>query len=76
MKITNKNTGHIFDFNGKEVVDFFCAKNARGEYINTVEDYEIENTDTKISDLQHWVAIIALTGLFICSFLYYIHLNY
>ena len=76
MKITNKKTGHIFDFNGKEVVDIFCAKNARGEYINTVEDYEIENTDTKISDLQHWVTIIALTGLFICSFLYYIHLNY
>jgi hypothetical protein len=76
MKITNKNTGHSFCLSPKEAADFFYLKNGRGEFINTSNDYIIEDKKELMSDFKFYLLCTGLIGLFMGSILLYIHLNY
>ena len=66
MRITNKQTGHSFNLSGKGAADFFYAKNAKGKYINTLENYSIDDKKNAISQIK----------LSLGSFLLYLNLNY
>ena len=78
MKITSKKTGHSFNLSGKGAADFFYAKNAKGKFINNVDNYYIDKKDKndEISQAKFFIAVIGLTLLFIGSMLLHIHLNY
>ncbi len=75
MKITNKHTGYSFNLSEKQTANFFYAKNAKGEYINSSEDYTMEN-ESDISDTKYYLTCIALFILTIASGLLHIHWNY
>ena len=76
MKITNKKTGHSFNISGKGAADFFYSKNAKGKFINTSEDYNIEDTDRKISNVKFYIVCIGLVVISVSSLLFHLHLNY
>tara|TARA_R110001599_G_scaffold208946_1_gene406195 strand:- start:13 stop:243 length:231 start_codon:yes stop_codon:yes gene_type:complete len=76
MKITNKQTGFSFILSPKETADFFYSKNAKGKFINTSEDYNIEDTDRKISNVKFYIVCIGLVVISVSSFLLHLHLNY
>ena len=76
MKITNKKTGHSFNISGKGAADFFYSKNAKGKFINTSEDYNIEDTERSISNTKFYFACAGLLVLTVSSFLLHLHLNY
>ena len=76
MKIKNKLTGNSFNLSSKEAADFFYAKNARKEYINTLEDYEIEDKSEEISDGKFYFLCVCLSFIMFSSFLLYLNLNY
>jgi len=67
-KLTHNKTGHSFKMSFKETADFFYTKNAHGEYINWLEDYELEEV-RKID----YEFLLLLTSTTIISFvcLYY-----
>jgi hypothetical protein len=75
VRLTNKNTGHSFRLNPKESAKFWYAKNANGEYINSKDDYSIEE-ESEINDIQFYLLTFALIGLSIASFILYIQWNY
>ena len=76
MKITNKKTGHSFNLNPKEAADFFYAKNAKGEFINSNDDYDIDYQENKISDYKFVLTCISLLALSYLSIYYYLQINY
>ena len=76
MKITNKQTGFSFILSPKETADFFYSKNAKGKFINTSEDYNIEDTERSISNTKFYFACVGLLALTVSSFLLHLHLNY
>ena len=76
MKITNKKTGHSFNISGKGAADFFYSKNAKGKFINTSEDYNIEDTERSISNTKFYFACVGLLALTVSSFLLHLYLNY
>ena len=49
-KLTNTKTGHSFKMSYQETADFFYKKNAYGDYINFLEDYDLEEQST-LTDL-------------------------
>jgi hypothetical protein len=71
VRLTNKNTGHSFRLNSKEL-NFGCLL---GEYINSKDDYSIEE-ESEINDIQFYLLTFALIGLSIASFILYIQWNY
>ena len=75
MKITNKHTGYSFNLSEKQTANFFYTKNAKGEYINSSEDYTIEN-ESDISDTRHYITCIGLFLLMVASGLLHIQWNY
>tara|TARA_R100000654_G_scaffold66887_1_gene95312 strand:+ start:430 stop:657 length:228 start_codon:yes stop_codon:yes gene_type:complete len=75
MKITSKKTGHTFYLSKKEAADFFYTKNARGQYINTSEDYTIESEDN-ISNFKFYTNIVLLFALGYASLYLYLQFNY
>ena len=75
MRLTNKNTGHSFRLNPEQSAKFWYAKNANGEYINSKDDYSIEE-ESEINDIQFYLLTFALIGLSIASFILYIQWNY
>ena len=42
MKFTSKKTGKSFIISGKAAADFLYAKNAKGEFINDLNNYYID----------------------------------
>tara|TARA_R100001530_G_scaffold96038_2_gene66801 strand:+ start:51 stop:281 length:231 start_codon:yes stop_codon:yes gene_type:complete len=76
MKITNKKTGHSFNLSGKGAADFFYAKNAKGEFINTSENYIVGDTKDKISDFKYYLCLAAMMVLMVSAAFLHIHLNY
>ena len=76
MKITNKKTGHSFNLNPKEAANFFYVKNSRGEYINTSDDYIIQDDDKFMDNIRFSLLCIGLIALFVGSILLHINLNY
>ena len=76
MKITNKHTGHSFNLSGKGAADFFYAKNAKGKYINTLENYSIDDKKNEISQMKFFICCFGLIALSLGSFLLHLHLNY
>ena len=75
MRLTNKNTGHSFRLNPEQSAKFWYAKNANEEYINSKDDYSIEE-ESEINDIQFYLLTFALIGLSIASFILYIQWNY
>ena len=75
MKFTSKKTGKSFIISGKAAADFVFAKNARGEYINLLEDYYIDQQDN-VSQVKFFLGCVAMSLLFIGSVLLHIQLNY
>ena len=75
MKLINKKTGHSFKLNPEQSAKFWYAKNAKGEYINSKDDYSIEE-ESEINDIQFYLLTFALIGLSIASFILYIQWNY
>ena len=76
MKITNKHTGFSFNLNPKETADFFYAKNAKGEYINTRKDYKIEDERNEISTFKFFIAMAGLVALTYCSLYLFFQWNF
>lgn len=76
MKLTNKKTGKSFNLSGKGAADFFYAKNARGNYINKVEDYTIDDSKDEISNLKFFLGCVGLFALLFGSAMLHIYLNY
>jgi hypothetical protein len=76
MKITNKKTGHTFNASPKEAADFFYAKNAKGKFINTSEDYLIQDPNTEISNIKFCCACLAMLALGYGSFYLFLQFNY
>ena len=76
MKITNKQTGSSFILSPKETADFFYSKNAKGQFNNSPENYNIVDTDREISNTKFYFASVGLLILIISSFLLHLHLNY
>jgi hypothetical protein len=75
VKIINKKSGHSYNLSPKQSAKFFYAKNANGEYINSKDDYSIEE-ESEINDIQFYLLTFALIGLSIASFILYIQWNY
>jgi len=76
VKLTNKKTGNSFNLSGKGAADFFYAKNARGKFINKVEDYNINDGRNEISQIKFLLTCVGLMALSLGSFFLYLHLNY
>ena len=76
MKITNRKTGHTFNASPKEAADFFYAKNARGQYINNVDNYVIDDNKNEISNLKFFLGCVGMFVLLFSSFMLHIYLNY
>ena len=75
MKITSKKTGKSFIISGKAAADFLYAKNAKGEFINDLNNYFIDKKDD-ISQVKFYLGCVAMSILFIGSVLLHIQLNY
>jgi len=75
MKFTSKKTGKSFIISGKAAADFVFAKNARGEYINLLEEYYIDQQDN-VSQVKFFLGCVGMSLLFIGSVLLHIQLNY
>ena len=75
MKFTSKKTGKSFIISGKAAADFVFAKNARGEYINLLEDYYIDRQDD-ISQVKFFLGCVGMTLLAIGSILLHLQWNF
>ena len=75
MKFTSKKTGKSFIISGKAAADFIFAKNARGEYINILEDYYIDQQDG-ISKVKFFLGCVGMTLLAIGSILLHLQWNF
>ena len=75
MKFTSKKTGKSFIISGKAAADFLYAKNAKGEFINLLDDYYIDQQDN-VSQVKFFLGCVAMSLLFIGSVLLHIQLNY
>jgi hypothetical protein len=75
MKFTSKKTGKSFIISGKSAADFVFAKNARGEYINLLEDYYIDQQDN-VSQVKFFLGCVGMTLLAIGSILLHLQWNY
>ena len=75
MKFTSKKTGKAFIIRGKAAADFLYAKNAKGEFINDLNNYFIDKKDD-ISQVKFYLGCVAMGILFIGSVLLHIQLNY
>ena len=76
MKLTSKKTGKSFNLSGKGAADFFYAKNARGQYINDVDNYVIDDNKNEISNLKFFLGCVGMLVLLFSSFMLHIYLNY
>ena len=76
MKITNKKTGHSFNLSGKGAADFFYAKNAKGEFINSIDNYIVNDDSKEISDFKYYLCLASMMFLMVASAFLHIHLNY
>ena len=75
MKFTSKKTGKSFIISGKAAADFVFAKNARGEYINLLEDYYIDQQDD-VSQVKFFLGCVGMTLLAIGSILLHLQWNF
>ena len=72
MKLTNKNTGQSFYLNTKEAADFFHAKNAKGLYINSSDDYIVRSTTKEITTLKFMLGGVAVLSVMLsCIYLFF-----
>ena len=72
MLLTNKNTGKSFYLNTKEAADFFHAKNAKGLYINSSDDYIVRSTTKEISTLKFMLGCVAVLSVMLsCIYLFF-----
>ena len=72
-KLTHNKTGHSFKLSFKETADFFYTKNANGEYINWLEDYNLE--EVKKIDYDFWLLTISTTIMAFVSLYYFFKWN-
>jgi hypothetical protein len=75
MKFTSKKTGKSFIISGKAAADFVFAKNARGEYINLLEDYYIDQQDD-VSQVKFFLGCVGMTMLAVGSILLHLQWNF
>ena len=75
MKFTSKKTGKSFIISGKAAADFVFAKNARGEYINLLEDYYIDQQDD-VSQVKFFLGCVGMTLLAVRSILLHLQWNF
>ena len=75
MKFTSKKTGKSFIISGKAAADFLYAKNAKGEFINDLNNYDI-NDKYDVSQVKFFLGCVGMSLLFIGSVLLHIQLNY
>ena len=75
MKFTSKKTGKSFIISGKAAADFVFAKNARGEYINLLEDYYIDEQDD-VSQVKFFLGCVGMTMLAVGSILLHLQWNF
>jgi hypothetical protein len=75
MKFTSKKTGKSFIISGKAAADFVFAKNARGEYINLLEDYYIDQQDD-VSQVKFFLGCVGMTLLAVGSILLHLQWNF
>ena len=73
-KLTNKLTGHSFKLSFKETGEFFFKKNAYGEYINWLSDYELEQVQ-EYTDFVFWTLMISTALLSVVCFHYFFKWN-
>jgi len=75
MKFTSKKTGKSFIISGKAAADFLYAKNAKGEFINDLNNYYINKKDD-ISQVKFFLGCVGMTMLAIGSILLHLQWNY
>ena len=75
MKFTSKKTGKSFVLTSKSAADFMFAKNARGEYINRLDDYYVEKQDG-ISKIKFFLGCVGMTMLAVGSILLHLQWNF
>jgi|TARA_B100001113_G_C20991544_1_gene570751 hypothetical protein len=75
MKFTSKKTGKSFIISGKAAADFLYAKNAKGEFINDLNNYYINKKDD-ISQVKFFLGCVGMTMLAIGSILLHLQWNF
>ena len=75
MKFTSKKTGKSFIITGKAAADFLYAKNAKGEFINDLNNYYINKKDD-ISQVKFFLGCVGMTMLAIGSILLHLQWNF
>jgi hypothetical protein len=75
MKFTSKKTGKSFIISGKAAADFLYAKNAKGEFINDLNNYYINKKDD-ISQVKFFLGCVGMTMLAVGSILLHLQWNF
>lgn len=83
VEYKHKKYGHTFKMNSDDYRKFQHTKNARGQYINSNDNYEVvryiwehDKKKEPITDLQFYVLCGLMCIAFMCSLLLYIQWNY
>jgi hypothetical protein len=75
MKFTSKKTGKSFIISGKAAADFLYAKNSKGEFINDLNNYYVDQQDD-VSQVKFFLGCVGMTMLAIGSILLHLQWNY
>ena len=76
MKLTNKHTGISFNLTEKETANFFYMKDNKGEFINHLKDFKLEDSHKEISTFKFFMGMVDMIILTYCSLYLYFQWNY